>query len=160
MLFKTADLYDAHAQSLAIATPGFLAYGRIEAFYGRIATVKVHEDNVLVKDMLAQPGNGQVLVVDGGGSLRCALMGDLLAQMMIDNRWAGAIIYGCIRDSQQINQMAVGVKALAAHPAKSVKRGAGTTNEPVSFCGISFHPNHYVYSDADGIMVSAQDVLV
>ena len=160
MNFKTADLYDDHADQLSIARPGlFMPYGQKSVFYGAIATVKVHEDNVLVKSRLSQAGRNQVLVVDGGGSLRCALLGDLLAQLAIDNRWAGVIVNGCIRDSDDINGMDVGVKALGTHPAKSVKRGEGIENEPVTFAGVTFAPGHYVYSDADGIVVSTDNLL-
>lgn len=152
MSFKTADLYDDYADQLSIAAPGFLAFGSIIAFCGPVATVKVHEDNVLVKQALSEPGDSKVLVVDGGGSMRCALVGDLLAQMAIDNGWAGLIVYGCIRDSRDINAMPVGIRALGTHPAKSVKRGAGTREEPVTFAGITFVPGHFVYCDEDGIV--------
>ncbi len=158
MSFKTADLYDDFADQLTIATPGFQRYGEQVAYSGPIATVKVHEDNVLVKQALSEPGSGHVLVVDGGGSMRCALVGDLLAQLAIDNDWAGLIIYGCIRDSRDINTMPVGVRALGTHPAKSVKRGAGTRGEPVTFAGVTFTPGHYVYCDEDGIVTSPREL--
>ncbi len=152
MSFKTADLYDDYADQLSIAAPGFLGFGKNAAFCGPVATVKVHEDNVLVKQALGDPGDGHVLVVDGGGSMRCALVGDLLAQMAIDNGWAGLIVYGCIRDSRDINAMSIGVRALGTHPAKSVKRGAGTRGDPVTFAGVTFVPGQFVYCDEDGIV--------
>ncbi|NNF17761.1 MAG: ribonuclease E activity regulator RraA [Gammaproteobacteria bacterium] len=154
MTFKTADLYDLYADDLSIVTPGFLSFGAHQTFHGAIATVKVHEDNVLVKQQLSEPGDKRVLVVDGGGSMRCALMGDMLAQLAITNDWAGVIIYGCIRDSADIEQMPIGVKALGTHPAKSVKRGAGICDQPVTFCGVCFRPGDHVYCDADGIVVA------
>lgn len=154
--FKTADLYDDHGGSLNIATPGFQSFGALPAFFGQIATVKVHEDNVLVKQALGEPGNGCVLVVDGGGSMRCALVGDLLAQMAIDNHWAGIVVYGCIRDSRDVNALSIGVRALGTHPAKSFKRGAGTRNDEVAFAGVTFVPGHFVYCDEDGIVTSAK----
>lgn len=153
--FKTADLFDDHADSLRIVAPGFNRYGATIAFSGPVDTVKVHEDNVLVKQALGEPGHGRVLVVDGGGSLRCALVGDLLAQMAIDNGWAGIIIYGCIRDRREIDRMPIGVRALQTHPAKSVKRGAGVRSEDVTFGGVTFTAGDYVYCDEDGIVVSS-----
>ncbi len=159
MSFKTADLYDDYAGELSIAEPGFVHFGKNISFSGKIATVKVHEDNVLVKNRISSAGDGKVLVVDGGGSMRCALLGDILAQRGVDNRWAGIIVYGCIRDSAEIADMPIGVMALGTHPAKSVKRGAGVEYEPVTFAGITFTPGHYVYCDHDGIMTSSRNLL-
>jgi len=119
-----------------------------------MATVKVFEDNTLVRAALETPGAGRVLVVDGGGSRRCALLGDRLAQLAIDNGWAGLIINGCIRDSREVDAMDIGVKALAAHPAKSAKRGEGQEEISVAFAGVRFEPGCFVYADADGIVVS------
>lgn len=152
---KTADLFDHHSTRLSIVSPGFQSFGAKAAFSGMIYTVKVFEDNVLVKQTLGEPGNGRVLVVDGGGSKRCALVGDMLAQMAIDHDWAGIIVYGCIRDSRDINQMPIGVRALDTHPAKSIKRGEGTRGETVTFGSVTFTSGHYVYCDEDGIVVSA-----
>ncbi|MEM7083343.1 MAG: ribonuclease E activity regulator RraA [Pseudomonadota bacterium] len=159
MHFKTADLYDDFAAELEIASPGFRRFGQHESFAGPIATVKVHEDNVLVKQALGEPGGDRVLVVDGGGSMRCALLGDLLAQMAIDNQWAGIIVYGCIRDSHDIDAMPIGVRALGTHPAKSVKRGEGVRDESVSFAGVTFEPGHFVYADHDGIVIAPRSLL-
>ena len=158
MNFKTADLCDAHEKDLKIALPLFKSFGKRNAFSGEIVTVKVFEDNVLVKEMLGKNGTGKVLVVDGGGSLRCALMGDLLAKMAADNGWQGVIINGCIRDSAEINQMDIGVKALNVIPVKSKKGGVGETNAPVQFAGVFFRPKEFVYSDDDGILVSATNL--
>ncbi|MFK8029161.1 MAG: ribonuclease E activity regulator RraA [Gammaproteobacteria bacterium] len=160
MSVKTADLFDAYSDQLNIVSPGFLSSGARPAFAGPIATVKVHEDNVLVKQMLGEPANGNVLVVDGGGSMRCALVGDMLAQMAIDNHWSGIIVYGCIRDSRDINTMPIGVRALGTHPAKSVKRGAGVRDEPVTFGGVTFEPGHYAYCDEDGIVTSPSQLSI
>ena len=122
MEILTADLYDDHGEALQVAAPLFRDYGGRSAFSGPIATAKVHEDNSLVRDALAEAGNGRVLVVDGGGSLRCALLGDNLARMGAENGWAGVVVYGCIRDARVIAGITLGVKALATHPAKSVTR--------------------------------------
>lgn len=156
MTYKTADLCDAHEGKVTIAQPLFKSFGAKKSFAGEIVTVKVFEDNVLVKEMLGKNGKEKVLVVDGGGSLRCALMGDLLGKMAQDNEWAGVIINGCIRDSAAINSMPIGVKALNTIPIKSKKGGVGEINVPVNFAGITFNPDEFVHADEDGIIVSAQ----
>jgi len=152
----TADLYDEYADQLKIAEPIFRDFGRRKVFCGEIVTVKVFEDNVLVKKILGENGSGKVLVVDGGGSLRCALLGDNLASLAKESGWDGLIIYGCIRDSAEIATIEVGVKALNTHPAKSIKKGEGDVNIPVSFSGVTFNPGEYVYADEDGVVLSTQ----
>jgi regulator of ribonuclease activity A len=114
----------------------------------------VFEDNSLVRKALETDGHGQVLVIDGGGSMRCALVGDQLAQLGVANGWAGIIVYGCIRDSKAIGTMDLGLFALGTHPLKSIKKGAGDTDIPVAFGGVSFVPGQYVYADEDGVIVS------
>ncbi len=156
MTFATADLYDDHADKLQIATPMFNDYGGKKQFSGAVATVKVFEDNTLVRDALAEPGHGKVLVVDGGASLRCALLGDRLAKLAQSNAWAGIIIYGCIRDSAVIANMDIGVKALHTNPRKSVKQGQGVRNVAVTFADITIHPGNYIYADEDGIIVATE----
>ncbi len=150
---KTADLYDVHEEALQICEPGLRHFGGHHAFHGPVATLKCFEDNSLVREQLEQPGAGRVLVVDGGASLRCALLGDLLAQMAVDQGWAGVVVHGCIRDSREISQMPLGVMALATHPRKSVKRGAGEVGGSVGFLGVDFHPGEWLYADEDGIVV-------
>jgi len=137
----------------------FRAYGGKASFYGPITTLKVHEDNSLVRETLSQPGQGGVLVVDGGGSLRCALVGDRLAHLAIDQGWQGLLVYGCIRDSAVINQMSIGIRALNTTPVKSVKRGVGLRDEAITFGGVTFQPGYYLYADPDGILVSEQVLL-
>lgn len=155
MTFKTADLLDDNEdKALQIVQPGFLSYGANPRFSGRIVTVKTYEDNSLVRELVAEDGTGKVMVIDGGGSGRCALLGDMLAEKAMKNGWSGLIIYGHIRDSVDINAMALGVKALGTFPLKSVKRGAGLRDEVVHFHDVTFTPGHYVYSDEDGIVVS------
>ncbi|HEY5789682.1 MAG TPA: ribonuclease E activity regulator RraA [Gammaproteobacteria bacterium] len=154
MEIRTADLYDAHADALQVASPLFRDYGGRRRFHGPVATLKVFEDNSLVRAALAEPGAGRVLVVDGGGSLRCALLGDQLARLGVDHGWAGVVVYGCIRDAEVLAGMPLGVKALATHPAKSVKRGEGQRDLPVSFAGVTFAPGAWLCADADGIVVS------
>ena len=154
MDFKTTDLCDDHSDHLQIAEPVFGDYGGRIAFGGPITTLKVFEDNSLVREALEQPGEGRVLVVDGGGSLRCALLGDQLAELGESNGWAGVVVNGCIRDSADIGEINIGVKALATHPLKSVKRGVGERDVPVRFAGVQFTPGHILYADEDGLIVS------
>jgi len=157
MSMKTADLYDEHGDQLAIADPLFQDFGGHRSFCGPIQTVKVHEDNSFVRSALEEQGHGKVLVVDGGGSLRCALVGDRLAALGASNGWAGIIVYGCVRDTAELGQIPIGIKALRAHPAKSAKRGEGARNSVVRFAGVSFSPDAYLYADEDGIVVGADD---
>ncbi|NDU93183.1 MAG: ribonuclease E activity regulator RraA, partial [Ferrovum sp.] len=124
-------------------------------FGGQLATIKVIEDNTLVRAALETPGFGRVLVVDGGGSLRCALVGDQLASLGVKHGWAGIIVYGCIRDSQAISGMPIGVQALGTHPRKSIKKGEGAADIPVTFAGITFKPGAWLYADDDGLVVTA-----
>ena len=159
MTVATADLYDRFADRLQVMSPGLRSYGGSAACAGPIATVKVHEDNVLVRAALEGAGDGRVLVVDGGGSLRCALVGDVLARFGVDNGWAGIVVNGCIRDSAAIASMPIGVWALATIPAKSVKRGEGQADIAVRFGDVVFRPGEWLYADSDGIVV-ASDKLV
>ena len=154
-MFKTADLCDEHSGSLSIAQPLFRDYGKKISFAGEISTVKCFEDNSLVRKQLEQPGNGRVLVVDGGGSTRCAMVGDILAQMGSDNGWSGIIVYGCIRDSGVIATIDIGVKAIGTLPLKSVKKGEGDIDVKVHFADVDFIPGHFAYADEDGIITSS-----
>jgi regulator of ribonuclease activity A len=155
MSFKTADLCDAHSDKLQIAEPGFRSFGGHSRFHGEIVTVKLFEDNSLVSETLGLPGHGKVLVVDGGGSRRCALLGDMLAASAVENRWSGILVNGCIRDSADIADMSLGVMALDTHPLKSVKKGIGEMNLPVRFAGVTFRPGEYLYADEDGVILSS-----
>lgn len=150
----TADLYDDHGERLRVLAPIFNDYGGVTDFEGSVTTLKVHEDNSLVRAALEEPGNGKVLVIDGGGSTRCALVGDLLAALGSENGWAGIVVYGCIRDSGPISQIAIGVKALATNPRKSVKKGAGDRDIVVQFAETTIAPGDYLYADRDGIVIA------
>ena len=154
-MHTTADLYDAHSGQVQVLTPALRHFGQNRQFSGYIVTLKLFEDNTLVRDTLGQNGDGRVLVVDGGGSLRCALLGDNIAQLAVDNGWAGVVIFGCIRDSAVIGTMPIGVMALSTNPTKSVKRSEGQINIPLHFLGAHIHPNHWIAADEDGILVSA-----
>lgn len=152
-LEKTADIYDEHETDIQVCEPIFQDYGGHIRFSGRIVTIKCHEDNSRVKERLGQPGEGRVLVVDAGGSTRCAMLGDLLAQKGVDNGWAGILMYGCIRDAREISEMPIGVKALATIPKKSIRKGAGETDLPVTFAQVTFRPDDWLYADEDGVVV-------
>jgi regulator of ribonuclease activity A len=159
MHFKTADLCDANPDAVQVADPLFGDFGGEDAFSGPIATVRAPEDNSLVRQALEEPGGGRVLVVDGGGSMRCALLGDQLAELAVKNGWAGVVVNGCVRDSAEIAGMALGVKALGTHPLKSEKRNQGQREVPVRFAGVTFVPGHHLYADADGIVLSGRALL-
>lgn len=155
---KTADLIDAHAAKLSFCDLPFRHFGRVRAFSGQIVTVKCFEDNALLKAQLQQPGEGRVLVVDGGGSTRSALVGDIIAAILHDSGWAGVIINGAIRDSVEIDQMDVGVVALGTTPVKSKQDRLGYVGVPVRFGGVEFRPGAYVYVDDDGVLLSDEDL--
>lgn len=154
MSFVTCDLCDENPELVKIVEPLFTNYGGKRSFGGEIVTVKCHEDNSLVKEHVANPGEGRVMVVDGGGSLRCALLGDMLAEKAAQSGWAGLIIYGCIRDVDQIGDTDLGVQALRTIPIKSNRQGVGQLNVSVTFGGVTFNPGEYVYADNNGIIVS------
>lgn len=157
--FQTADLCDANEGSVRVVAPMFQSYGARRAFHGPIRTLKVFEDNTLVRSALEAPGDGHVLVIDGGGSMRCALVGDNIAKLGVDNGWAGIVVYGCIRDSVPIGEMEIGVFAMATHPLKSVKRGAGVQDITVTFGGVDFVPGQFLYADEDGVIVSEMPLI-
>lgn len=149
----TPDICDDHPE-VQVVEPGFRNFGGVDAFGGEVVTVKCFEDNSVVKEQVGKPGNGCVMVVDGGGSKRAALLGDMLAEKAAANGWAGLIIYGCIRDVDVIGRTELGVQALGTHPRKTEKKGIGDLNVPVTFGGVTFRPGQYVYADNNGIVVS------
>ena len=150
----TADLYDTYGEKLRVVAPIFRNYGGVVDFAGPVVTLKVYEDNSLVRSVLEEPGEGRVLVVDGGGSLRCALVGDKLAELGHQNGWAGIVVYGCIRDSAPIATIAIGVKAIATNPRKSVKKGEGERDVTLRFAEVAIAPGDYLYADIDGVVVA------
>lgn len=152
--FSTADLCDAH--EVEVLEPVFQDYGGVRRFAGPVATVRVFEDNVLVRALLETAGEGRVLVVDGGGSMRCALLGDNLAQMACDNGWRGVVVYGCVRDSAVLATIPIGIRAVATHPRKSGKRGEGQQDGVLRMAGAAIAPGQYLYADQDGMVIAPQ----
>ena len=150
---KTADLYDRYEEKMQVCEPLFHHYGGNKCFSGSIATLKCFEDNSLVSELVSQPGKGRVLVVDAGGSKRCAMLGDRLTQKAVDKGWAGVLMFGCVRDSIDIGKMPIGVLALATIPRKSVKKGIGDLGGMVNFAGVIFNPGEWLYADEDGVAV-------
>lgn len=163
--FVTCDLLDDHPElDIQVLTPSldgkfFYSFGARKSFAGQIVTVKCFEDNSRVKELLATDGTGKVLVVDGGGSMRCALMGDMIAESAVKNHWNGVVIYGCVRDVDAIAELDLGVHALAAIPRKSNRQGIGEVGVSLYFGGVAFHNDDYLYADNNGIVV-AQEKLV
>jgi regulator of ribonuclease activity A len=152
---STADLLDAHGDDAAVCEAALRQFGGVRSFGGPIATVRCREDNVLVRQRAGEPGDGRVLVVDGAGSLRCALVGDNIAALALENGWAGLVINGCVRDSATLAGMAIGVTALGTHPRASGKLGDGEIDVPVTFGGVTFRPGARIASDDDGVVALA-----
>ncbi len=154
MLFKTADLSDENEGRVQIVLPGLIDFGGNTCFSGEIQTIKSFEDNSRIREQVRSAGHGKVLVVDNEASMRCAMIGDILAAAAIENGWQGVIINGCIRDAVDIGKMAIGVKALATNPSRSNKKDQGEVNLEVNFLGACFRPGEFLYSDEDGILLS------
>lgn len=150
------ELCDRFPDLVRVVEPLFANVGGREAFGGEIVTIKAFEDNSLVREQVALPGQGKVLVVDSGGSMRRAMLGDRLAEQAERNGWEGIVIYGCLRDVNAIGHLDIGVQALGTHPMKTEKRGLGDLNVPVTFGGVTFQPGHYIYGDNNGLLVSPQ----
>ena len=149
----TADLADTYGQELRVCDLQFRQFGGRAIFSGPVRTVSCHEDNGLLRDLVQTPGAGAVLVVDGGGSLRTALAGDLIAGAAEANGWAGLILHGAVRDSVALAGLDLGVKALGTTPRKSAKTGAGAVNVPVTFGNLTFQPGDILHADDDGIVL-------
>ena len=152
--YKTADLYDNYGAELQVCEPVFTHFGGLSTFSGPVETVQCLEDNSEVKKILSEAGDGRILVVHGGGSLHCALLGDMIAQQAVDQGWSGVVIYGCVRDSEELSNMSLGVLALATTPRKSVRQGQGILNIPVCFAGVVINPGDWLYADPDGVLIA------
>ncbi|POG24661.1 ribonuclease activity regulator protein RraA [Aeromonas bestiarum] len=155
MLDLLPDLCDQYGDALQVADPLFHNFGGKPLFYGQAVTLSCYEDNSLVRELVTRPGQGRVMVIDGGGSLRRALLGDQLAIKAAEQGWEGILIHGAVRDVGTLATLALGVKALAACPVKTEKRGQGELDAVVSFAGMTIHPGDYVYADLNGVLVSA-----
>ena len=159
MIFSTCDICDANEDKLwdgrlRVLPPVFLRLGTRASFFGQARTLKVFEDNVLVRAALETPGEGQVLVVDGGGSLRCALVGGNLGMLAEKNGWAGIVVNGCARDADELSGCNIGVRALALHPQRSQRKGLGQQDIRVAIAGVAVTPGDWIYVDADGVLVA------
>lgn len=156
MNLATTDLCDEFENEVHVLDPIFQSFGGHGRFHGQVVTLMLFEDNSLVRQTLGEEGHGKVLVVDGGGSRRCALLGDQLGELAVKNGWAGLVIDGCVRDSAALATLPLGVKALATHPRKSVKRDCGQKNIAVRIAGCVIEPGQWLYADEDGVIVSAR----
>lgn len=158
MTYSVPDICDDFQPDLQVLDPLFNAYGGRRKFCGEAVTIKCFEDNSLVKETLKKDGTGKVLVVDGGASFRCALLGDMLAAMAADNGWRGVLVNGCVRDVEILKTIDIGVSALNCHPLKSHKRNEGQFNVRLRFAGVSFEPGAYLYADENGIIVANSEL--
>ena len=149
----TADLLDEYGDSAAVCELRLRQFGGVRSFAGEISTVRCHEDNVLVKRQVSEPGNGRVLVVDGGGSVRVALVGEMVAALARDNGWAGLVVHGAVRDVAVLRELELGIRALGSNPRPSGKAAFGEIDAPVAFGGVTFRPGATLCSDDDGIVV-------
>ena len=154
MTICTADLWDEYADQLSYLNLPLLHYGKKHSFYGEVITLKVFEDNTFVRELLSTNGKGKVLVIDGGGSTRCALVGDNIAQLAIDNEWSGILVYGAIRDSAIIKTMDIGLLALGTCSVKSIKNNVGYPHQELLINGTKIQDKQYLYADADGVLLS------
>ena len=159
MSFTTPDLCDEFADHIQIVEPGLKSFGGRSAFYGEIVTIKCFEDNSMVQEQLFTKGAGKVLVIDGGGSLKRALLGDMLAEEAASNGWQGVVVFGCVRDVDIISTIDLGVQALASCPMKTEKKGAGVVNQSVHFHGVEFKSGNFLYADLNGIIVSPKPLI-
>jgi regulator of ribonuclease activity A len=155
MSFSTCDLCDRFPDRIRVLAPILRHYGGRTRFAGPIATIKCFEDNVFIREAAVEQGHGRVMVIDGGGSLRSALVGDGIAEWARDHGWAGMIIHGCVRDTVPLAKIDFGVMAMAVNPVTPGKRGVGGRDVPVTFGDVRFVPGEYVYCDEDGVVVAA-----
>lgn len=154
MTHSVPDICDAFIDEVSVLDPQFHDYGGRRRFSGEIVTIRCFEDNSLVAETVRKPGHGRVIVVDGGGSLRRALLGDNLAAAAAGNGWQGLLINGCVRDVEILETIDLGVKALAACPVRTDKRGEGQMDVPLRFAGAQMEPGHWLYADANGIVIA------
>jgi regulator of ribonuclease activity A len=160
MSYSVPDICDDFIDEISVLEPLFSNFGGKRRFSGEVVTIKCFEDNSLIRDAVRSEGRGRVLVVDGGGSLRRALLGDMLAASAAENGWQGLLINGCVRDVEILETIDLGVKALNSHPVKTEKRGEGQRDINVTFAGATIRPGHYLYADANGAVVAVRNLEV
>jgi regulator of ribonuclease activity A len=158
MTYSVPDICDEFLEEISVLEPLFYNFGGKQRFSGEIITIRCFEDNSVLRDVVRTEGRGKVIVVDGGGSLRRALFGDMLAAKAEENGWQGVVINGCVRDVEILETIDLGVKALNCHPVKTDKRGEGQLNVPVSFAGVNFKPGQYLYTDQNGTVIAPGDL--
>jgi regulator of ribonuclease activity A len=158
--FGNGDDHTSKDSEIKVLTPGLRDYGGVEEFSGQAVTLKCYESNPLVRKTLNEDGHGKILVIDGGGSMKCALIGDMLSELAVQRGWSGIIVNGCVRDVAMIGGMDIGIKALASNPLKPGKRDLGRRDVPVVVCGVTIHPGDWIYADPDGVLVSPTELKV
>ncbi|MGT3005783.1 ribonuclease E activity regulator RraA [Pasteurella multocida] len=156
MYIDTSELCDIYLEQVDVVEPIFSSFGGVNRFYGKVTTVKCFENNGLITDILEENGEGRVLLIDGGGAVRRALVDAELAQLAVDNGWEGIIVYGAVRQIQQLEEMDIGIHALAPIPVGADKQNIGEIDVPVNFGGVTFFPEDYVYADLTGIILSQE----
>ncbi len=156
MFIDTSELCDLYAEQVDVVEPIFSSFGGVSNFYGKVTTVKCFESNGLIAEVLEENGEGRVLVVDGGGAVRRGLIDAELAQLAVDNGWEGIIVYGAVRQIQQLENLDIGIHALAPIPVSADESSAGESDVPVNFGGVTFFPEDYIYTDLTGIILSQE----
>ena len=156
MFIDTSELCDLYAEQVDVVEPIFSSFGGVSNFYGKVTTVKCFESNGLIAEVLEENGEGRVLVIDGGGGVRRGLIDVELAQLAVDNGWEGIIVYGAVRQIQQLENLDIGIHALAPIPVSADESSAGESDIPVNFGGVTFFPEDYIYADLTGIILSQE----
>ena len=156
MFIDTSELCDLYAEQVDVVEPIFSSFGGVSNFYGKVTTVKCFESNGLIAEVLEENGEGRVLVIDGGGAVRRGLIDAELAQLAVDNGWEGIIVYGAVRQIQQLENLNIGIHALAPIPVSADESTAGESDIPVNFGGVTFFPEDYIYADLTGIILSQE----
>ena len=156
MFIDTSELCDLYAEQVDVVEPIFSSFGGVSNFYGKVTTVKCFESNGLIAEVLEENGEGRVLVIDGGGAVRRGLIDAELAQLAVDNGWEGIIVYGAVRQIQQLENLDIGIHALAPIPVSADESSAGESDIPVNFGGVTFFPEEYIYADLTGIKLSQE----
>ncbi|MBS5999276.1 MULTISPECIES: ribonuclease E activity regulator RraA [Haemophilus] len=156
MFIDTSELCDIYAEQVDVVEPIFSSFGGVSNFYGKVTTVKCFESNGLIAEVLEENGEGRVLVIDGGGAVRRGLIDAELAQLAVDNGWEGIIVYGAVRQIQQLENLDIGIHALAPIPVSADESSAGESDIPVNFGGVTFFPEDYIYADLTGIILSQE----